>query len=228
MDASRKKSDAEYLVEARIRATNIFVSLPQDVKAAGLTLNSKLPFKTTSLREALAHRVAELSMVAVDLYECRKLVPAFVITRAVVETVAMTYWLHQRVGEFLQSKDVNCLDEFLTKAMLGSRDGITSLESYNVLTAVDKMDKEWNGFRKMYDWLCEFTHPNWSGTMGAYGRMDREAFALSLGSENGRAPIVLGLAPFVASLELFEHYYNDLADQLGNLNTYFESQGRTE
>ena len=221
---TEKKSEREYLVEARVFATNIFTSLPLTVEAASLTWKSKIPFKAISLREVLIHRVSELSMVAVDLYECNKLVPAFVITRSIVETVAMTYWLSKRVGEFLSSKDVQKLDEFLMRAMHGSRDGTTPLESYNVLTAVDKMDKEYNGFRKMYDWLCEFTHPNWSGALGAYGKINQEKHSLSLVSKNSRVPIILGLGPFNASLKLFEHYYNDLTEQLNALNEYFEKQ----
>lgn len=225
---TEKKSEREYLVEARVFATNIFTSLPLTVEAAALTWKSKIPFKAISLREVLIHRVGELSMVAVDLYECNKLVSAFVITRAIVETVAMTYWLSKRVGEFLNSKDVQKLDEFLMRAMHGSRDGTTPLESYNVLTAVDKMDKEYNGFRKMYDWLCEFTHPNWSGALGAYGKINHEKYSLSLGSKNSRVPIMLGLGPFNSSLKLFEHYYNGLTEQLNALNEYFENQDESK
>jgi hypothetical protein len=223
-----KKSEREYLVEARVFATNIFASLPLTVEAAALTWKSKIPFKALSLREVLIHRVSELAMVAVDLYECDKLVPAFIITRAVVETVAMTYWLSQKVGLFLDSKDIKELDEFLMKAMHGSRDSSTPLDSYNVLTAVDRMNKEYDGFRKMYDGLCEFAHPNWSGVLGAYGKVDHQRYSLSLGSKNSRVPIILGLAPFNASLKLFEHYYNDLTEQLNTLNAYFEGQGESE
>ncbi len=223
-----KKSEREYLVEARVFATNIFASLPLTVVAADLTWKSKIPFKAVSLREVLIHRVSELSMVAVDLYECNKLVPAFIITRAVVETVAMTYWLNQKVGEFFKTKDIQKLDEFLMKAMHGSRDDTTPIEPYNVLTAVDKMDKKHNGFRKMYGWLCEFTHPNWSGVLGAYGKVDHKKHCLKLGSKNNRVPVMLGLGPFNASLKLFEHYYNKLSEQLDSLNEYFENQDESK
>ncbi len=224
----KKKSERESLVEARVFATNITASLPLTVEAADLTWKSKIPFKAVSLREVLIHRVSELSIVAVDLYDCNKLVSAFILTRAVIETVAMTYWLSQRIDEFLNSKDIQKLDEFLVKAMHGSRDGTSPIESYNVLTAVDKMDKEYNGFREMYDWLCEFTHPNWSGVLGAYGKANLKKYSLTLGSKNSRVPIMLGLAPFNASLKLFEHYYNKLTKQLYSLNEYFEIQDESK
>lgn len=215
--------DEKRLSLARELATNITESLPKEVDARAFTLESKLPFKATSLREVLIHRIAELASIAVDLYQRDKLVAAFVITRAVIETVAMIYWLHEKVTEFLSSKDIQKLDEFLMRAMLGSRDGTTSLESYNVLTAVDRVDKAFPDFRQMYDRLCEFTHPNWSGLLGSYGKTDRERFKPRLGSDLRKPPLAFGLAPLIGGLTIFEHYYNDLAELLHKLNDYFDS-----
>jgi hypothetical protein len=75
----------------------------------------------------------------------------------------------------------------------------------------------------MYDQLCEFTHPNWSGALGSYGKIDREQFTLKLGSNIRRPPIAFGLAPLIGGLIMFEHYYNDLTDLLYGLNDYFEN-----
>lgn len=215
--------DKKRLTLAKELTTNITECLPKEVDARAFTLESKIPFKATSLCEVLIHRIAELASIAVDLYEKDKLVSAFVITRAVIETVAMIYWLHEKVAEFLVSKDIQELDEFLTRAMLGSRDGTTNLESYNVLTAVDRADKEFPGFRKSYDHLCEFIHPNWCGALGSYGKIDRERFKLRLGSGVRRPPLTLGLSPLIGGLTIFEHYYNDLADLLYKMNDYLDS-----
>jgi hypothetical protein len=218
----------EGLVEARVLATNIFASLPKTVEARGLTSESKLPFKTLCLREVLIHRVAELALVAVDLFECKKFVPAFIITRSIVETVAMTYWLSQKVGEHLENREDSKLDEFLMKAMMGSREQNWHHEAHNVLTAVNKLDKNYSGFRKMYDKLCEFLHPNWAGALGAYGEINTEQLSLSLGSKNNPTQIIHGLAPFILSLTVFEAYYNLLSKQLTALNNLYENQDESE
>jgi len=215
-------NDEKMIALSRKLAENIREGLPKGVNARAFTLESKLSFKVTSLREVLIHRIAELALTAVELYESDKLVSAFVVTRAVIETVAMIYWLHEKVMEFLSSKDIQKLDDFLMRAMLGSRDGTTSLDSYNVLAAVDRVDKEFLDFRKMYDRLCEFTHPNWSGVLGSYGKIDRERFILRLGSDLRRQPIAFGLEPLIGGLTIFEHYYNDLAGLLYKLNDYFD------
>jgi uncharacterized YccA/Bax inhibitor family protein len=78
------------LAEAKGRSDLIAKSLPLKVVAAALTFKSKLPFKALSVREVLIYRVSALSAAAVEMFEQRRLVPAAVLTRAVVETVAVS------------------------------------------------------------------------------------------------------------------------------------------
>ena len=107
------------------------------------------------------------------------------------------------------------------KTTMGSRDKSTPHEPYNILTAVDKVDKEFDGLRQMYDCLSEFAHPNWSGTLGTYGRFDRENHVL-LFDQRRATKAILGLAPFVGALSIFIDYYNDLSRLLQEMNDYFE------
>lgn len=219
-----KLSDAERFALAQQLTSHIRGSLPKELYAGSFTLRSKLPYKSASFREMLIHRISDIADVAIDLYENDSLVPAFIETRAVVETTAMVYWLYQRSCEFLEKPDEDCFDEFLMKGMLGSRDGMTKHESYNVLTAVDRLDKEFNGLRQMYDTLCEFTHPNWSGLMGSYSKLDKEKYLLHLGKEHRKPPLAFGLGPLIGSLCIFQHYYNALADVLKAINDWYEQK----
>ena len=221
----KKLSDKQLLLEARVWATNMLVALPTEIPATGLTLKSKLPFKAVSFRELLIHRMSELSLVAVDLYECNKIIPAFIITRAVTETVAILFVFHKKLTQFFDSKDITQLNEFLNKAMLGSRDNSSHLDSYNVLTAIENhIDKEFKGFKEEYYRLCEFTHPNWLGVLASYGRIDHKRIILHLGKGGRKPPKVTGLSPLLQSLKIFEHYYNELAELLQKFNDYYESQ----
>lgn len=95
-------SDAERLALATQLAANIRGSLPKDLHAGSFTLKSKIPYKASSFREVLIHRLSDLADVAVELYESNRLVPAFIVTRSVVETTAVTYWLHQKSYEFIK------------------------------------------------------------------------------------------------------------------------------
>ena len=223
-DSKNKLSDKQRLLKARVFATNLLASLPTELSAAGFTSESKLPFKAASFRELLMHRMADLSLVAVDLYECNKIIPAFIITRAALETLAILFVFHKKLSQFIESKDSTQLDEFLNKAMLGSRDSSSHLDSYNVLTAIDHIDKKFSGFREQYERLCEFSHPNWLGVLASYGRIDRETITLRLGEGGRKPPRVVGLGTLLQSLKIFEHYYNELAELLQKFNDYYENQ----
>jgi len=97
-----KLSDAERFALAKQLASDIRGSLPNELYAGSFTLRSKLPYKATSFREVLIHRISDIADAAIDLYEKDRLVPAFIETRAVVETTAMVYWLY---GNFILSSN---------------------------------------------------------------------------------------------------------------------------
>lgn len=215
-------SDDQRLALARKIAAEIGVSLPKELYAKSFTLNSKLPYKACSFREVLIHRVSDLADASIELLVAGNLVPAFVMVRSVVETTAMMYWLHEKSKEFLEKRDENAFDEFLMKGMLGSKDGTTGHASYNILTAVDRLNKEFDGIRGMYERLCEFTHPNWLGVMGAYSVIEKEKFLLHLGKHHRKPPLAFGLAPLIASLAIFKDYYNSTAVLLKKINDSYE------
>lgn len=214
-------SDAERYGLAKKLVIAMRGSLPKELYAGSFTVNSKLPYKACSFREVLIHRQSDLADVAMDLYEAKRLVPAFVMTRAVVETTALMYSLHTKAQDFLTTKDEDAFDGFLMKGMLGSRDETTSHESVNILKSVDRMDKEFDGLRDMYNTLCEFTHPNWSGTMGAYSRIEREKYLLHLGKEHHSPPLAYGLAPFIGCMAIFTDHYNALAGLLKSIDKLY-------
>lgn len=108
-------SDLERLALAKQFASDIRDCLPKELDARSFSLKSKLPYKASAFREVLIHRVSDLADVAIELYESNRLVPAFVITRSVIETTAVVYWLYQKSQEFIEKKDENAFDEFLMK-----------------------------------------------------------------------------------------------------------------
>ena len=215
-------SDSERLSLAKEFAANIRACLQKELYAGSFTFKSKLPYKASSFRAVLIHRISDLADVAVDLYASSRLVPAFIVTRSVVETSSVVYWLYQKSLEFLEKQDEEAFDEFLMKGMLGSKDGTTKFESYNVLTAVNYLDKEFSGLRDMYNTLCEFTHPNWSGVMGSYSTIGEGKYLLHLGREHCQPPLAFGLGPLIGALAIFQNYYIALADVLKLINDHYD------
>ena len=85
------------------------------------------------------------------------------------------------------------------------------------------MSKSIDGVRSTYDALCESTHPNWAGTMGTFGEIDKERFELKLGSSGRGSGFGVGVSALSGGLMSFEHYYNALAELIHKLNDHFES-----
>lgn len=106
--------------------------------------------------------------------------------------------------------------------LLGARDNPEMPTPRNILTLIDRVEVTLPGFRRVYDSLCECAHPNWAGTFGAFGEVDKEKFELKLGSVERSSAYTSGLAALSGSLMLFEHYYNDSADLMYQLNDYFD------
>ena len=197
-------------------------SLPTRVDPAGLTLKSKIPFKALSLRELLFHRITMISRTAFNLYLDNKRVPSYILMRSAVETASLCYYIAKKIQLFVDNPNVDELDDLLVKGIAGGRDEKSEHESVNILTCVDHVDREFQDFRKQYDVLCEYAHPNYLGTLDAFGKVDRDNVWLDLGAELKMPPAPFGLIPFFFSLLIFEEQYDKLADCIDDINDYFE------
>jgi len=197
------KIEKKELTEAKQLSMRLSSSLPKKIEAASLSHYSKLPFKAFSLREALIYRIAELSEVAVELFESEKLVSAIIMTRAVYETTSVLYWLYKSLEKVCTKKELGNIDEFFMKSLFGSKNGEMPLESYNILTAIDHTDKVFKGYKNAYNSLSEFAHPNWPGLLGAYSNLNRKKICLELGKDVGNIPISSSLSLLVGALTLF-------------------------
>lgn len=195
--------------------------LPVRVDETATTINSRLLFNALVFRGVLTHRVSDLATVSLQLYDSKQIIPAFIITRALLETVCLMFLLYRRIEEFNIDHDTDKLGDFLTKALLGSKNESTPFQSDSILKSVDKADKTFRGLRQMYDDLCEFTHPNWSGVLAAYSVYDDDSHIMNLRKNGPSTRIEQGVAPFVQSLVMFSDYYNGIAEQIIAMDAYF-------
>jgi len=212
------KTEKKELAKAKQLSRRLSSNLPKEIEAASLSLSSKLAFKAFSLHEVLIHRIAELSEVAVELFELKKIVPAIIMTRAVFETTAVLYWLYKSIKHVCATKELGNIDEFFMKSLFGSKNEERLPESYNILTAINHTDKDFQGYRNAYNSLSEFAHPNWSGLSGAYSKLNQEKIILELGKELGNIPLSIALPLLLGALTLFIDYYNEMETYLLQFN----------
>lgn len=228
-DTHMATEDAEMLKEAKDYAAKLAAALPKRIQAAALTRRCKLPFKALAIRELLLHRTAALAKAAVALFEKGAVIPAVILTRSIVETLAVLFEFHERLQHFLkeETKDHHALDEFLMRCLMGSRNhrDTNMPTATNILTLIDRVEKTAPGFRSVYDSLCEYAHPNWAGTFGAFGNAVSETTELELGPQTRIPAYSAGLSTLSGSLIAFEHYYQESGALVRQLNDYYERFG---
>ena len=212
------KTEKKELAKAKQLSRQLSSNLPKKIKATSLSDYSKLPFKAFSLRGVLIHRITELSEVAIELFELKKIVPAIIMTRAVFETTAVLYWLYKSIKQVCATKEIGNIDEFFMKSLFGSKNEERLPESYNILTAINHTDKDFQGYRNAYNSLSEFAHPNWSGLFGAYSKLNQEKIILELGKEVGNIPLSVALPLLLGALTLFIDCYNEMETYLLQFN----------
>ena len=152
----------------RERLESLESQLSKSLDARTVSRNAKLPWKAMIIREVLSWRMAELSGSAFENFERDRLATAIVLTRAAMETSAVLWYLSGKVAAAVDAKAVGDIDGYLMRLMMGSRTDSALMQPVNVLTMVDHVAKEVDGFRHQYDVLCEYTHPNWAGTSLLY------------------------------------------------------------
>ena len=202
------------LDDARDLIVKLKIELPAKIDFFQLSEKSKLPWKAASLSALCFYRIVELGEVSVDLYERRLPVSAFLITRSAMETTAILYWLYEKLTKAVENNNKEEVSQFLDKAMLGSKNKLSPLDSYNSLTAIDKVEKIHEGFRENYDSLSETSHPNWQGLLCPYGKIDEDKKCLRLENNSQRLPINAGLAGLLSALCFFKLYYSKINDLL--------------
>lgn len=120
-------------------------------------------------RAGLLHRAFELAISADKSIENKQIVSSSLLIRALFETVSVFGYIYHKIIDFNEDKNIEKFDVCITKILYGSRDKTTEYESINILSMIDKIDKEYPNYRSTYDRLSEYSHPNFSGASLLYG-----------------------------------------------------------
>lgn len=178
-----------------IKNLNIDLSskLPEYVCGYDLSQVSKIPFKVYIMKGVLLHRIYGLSESAINLLDALKNPEAIILIRAAQESTALLYWLYLEMKKVCDNNNLNEFDSFIMKLLFGSKIEPIKEKAYNILTAIDKVDKLIQNFRKNYDILSEFVHPNSYGTFISHGKLNKQKNTFYFGTEKRDKPITTGI-----------------------------------
>ena len=203
-------------------------SLPSRVDPAQISVKAKIPFKAISFREALIHRVTELSDSAFTFLTMEgKAVSGFILTRAVYETMALLFVLHTNIKRVVDSKAVGDFDEYIMTHTFGWRkEGEDNLPTMpNILGAIDKVDKFLDGhFRREYEAISEYCHPNCAGVHSSYVKIDKENIYADIGSQFTKTETMHAAGTLLSTLEMFEYFYNEISGLMADFVSICEGE----
>jgi hypothetical protein len=188
-------------------------SLPHSVDVASLGVVSKAPYKIQCAREALIWRTEEMARNACDALERDDFSAAAILARAITENNALL-WKLREILENRHGRSPQEIDDVLMRVLFGTKQWEDFPKPFHVSTCIEAFEKKVPGVKSDYDRLSEFAHPNWAGVAGLYSHTDQEQFNTYFGralrhADETRTMIANSM---LASLKLFQHFYNSLAD----------------
>jgi len=214
MDKLKKKEDL--LKEAKERCALLTQSRLTRLDPASISPKAKIPYKAMHYCAALVWRAEELARIACELYDREEVVSALTLTRSSMETAAALWFLKEKIQSVVDSKYMGEIDDVLKKLLAGSRNDATVYDAYNVMKFVDNVDKRIAGFRKTYESMCEYAHPNWLGTSYLFSKPNKEKMWSDFGKDVERtaASVVGGLLLLNNAVMIFTHTLNKVDELL--------------
>lgn len=138
------------------------------------------PYRSWVIREITLYRAYDLLRSTTE--DSLSSISRKLLIRASIETIAMLIYLNTITQKVIDCKlDYFEFEESTIRLTLGSK----TIEKFpvpiNVSSLIDKMNDKITNVSKIYDHLCEFAHPNYSGFIDSYSRANTEKFETTFG-----------------------------------------------
>lgn len=224
-DLDDPRDESSWMEEARARQKLISENMPEGVDPRALTWASKTPYVAMCFREAQFCRAEEFARAACDMFERNDVVVGIANTRAMIESVVAIWFLNEKLKRQITHGLEPDIHEQMVQLLMGFKNDATFPAAINILTVIDKFNKEVPGFREQYDRLSEFAHPNYSGALGAFGARDGDVAITWFRKgdvANKNAARRIGLGNLVPGLAILEIVYNETAELMPEFCKLFE------
>jgi hypothetical protein len=154
----------------------------------------KIPYKVIVIKEVNKQRVYDLLITIIQLLKTDRHIPIMMLERSIMELVSILFSFKDVLDNAIKSDDFTNLENEAMLLLVGYRFEIkgedddeidleenAKFKSKNVLGYIDKMDKHLTDYRKCYDALSEFVHPNFCGCTNSYSENDEKNFTTYFG-----------------------------------------------
>ena len=174
----------------------------------------KPTFELEYFKESVLYRFIELADATFYLLDVDNFLGAVVTVRGLQETFSVMWYINELCLYAVKHKELKHFNDQIKRLMLGSRDDKEFPKLINVLTLIDKVEKLLPGYRKHYDILSEYVHPNWHGTMGLFGKTGGKDLKVEFGRYiRGKKTIVKHIEiALINSIDLLSYLQNEYED----------------
>jgi hypothetical protein len=132
---------------------------------------AKIPFKVHSFIEIMNLRMLDFCESTNLLLETNHVIPALSTLRVIFENVAVSNRISLAIKNTIKSGQLpENFDELISKINFGTRYN-DEYPAINILTQIEKLNKEYPITENFYEALSEFVHPNWDGVQGSYSEL---------------------------------------------------------
>ncbi|MBU1100138.1 MAG: hypothetical protein KKA84_07015 [Bacteroidetes bacterium] len=160
----------------------------------GKPLTPRTVFRFQVYLQVVLHRVHDLSNSIINCVKNKQVASAFILLRALNENTSVIYDANRRLDVLISSGDFKSIFKLIFNLQYGTRipdrideavedegkkcEEATSKYSDNdvreaftaqqILNVLDRISKDIPAHRGIYEYLCEYAHPNYDGLMGLY------------------------------------------------------------
>lgn len=172
-------------------------------------LTPRTIFRFQIYQQVVLHRIVDLSCSIINCWENKQISSAFVLLRTLNENTSVIYDANQRLTGLIEKKDFENIYKLIFNLQYGTRinerieqavedeskdDSIQDVEkvkleireaytAQQILNVLDRISKDIPKHREIYEYLCEYAHPNWDGLMGLYCKW-KDKFTINISNDN--------------------------------------------
>ncbi len=216
----------EELTKAKKILDDIKKKQPAKIEKKNYSLKVTMPLKVDMIKETSAYRIRELSETVLLLIEVKKYLPAIIIIRSIFETSSLLYFTYIKAKKVLNDKNLDAFNDTLNRLTFACSGHEDEAKPINVLTTIDKMDKEFNDevgneantCRWIYNTMTDYVHPNWDGSQLVFQELDEENDTVHF-YESSTERIVKSdvVSPFVVSIITLQKAYDEITKLMSPL-----------
>lgn len=126
---------------------------------------------------------------------------AVILARALMETGAVTWDMKNYILKNFNDKNIENIDKKLTIQTLAYSARISDENfppPFNIMDSIREIDKSFSGLKRTYDFLSDFAHPNYTGSLSSFGKSNAQktGFTFSFDNANNEmvfSEIILGM-----------------------------------